>query len=285
MEGLPPIGPNAVTEPPDEPVADAAPSPIDAPPDPPSDQLPPPPTAAHTDPWAHRRGEPRTFAAAWIAYLFVAAIISLGTSGSLGLVATDAYRASARVLMVLAGLGVGALWPMLRLSQERPDAPAKAALRDFVVVMLPLQAIIWPQSLPWMASWPVEVTAALAAHFAAWGLVVSGVLALAWAPPFTSALRRGASMAMLLALGVVSPAWRVLTGPTEDLSRRAPSPDILLSASPFAGAWEIPADRAWSGLAGQVSQSQWMVFAAVAVLGLACWAFAAMRVGRSTTSP
>lgn len=260
-----------MTEPPVEPAADVAPMPDDAPPDPP---------APRPDRWAHRRGEPRTFAAAWIAYLFVAAIIALGTSGSLGLVATDAYRASARVLMVLAGIGIGALWPMLRLSQERPDAPAKAALRDFAVVMLPLQAIIWPQALPWMASWPVAVTGALAAHFAAWGLVVSGVLALAWAPPFTSVMRRGLFMAMHLSLGVVSPALRVLTGPTEDLSRRAPSPDILLTASPFAGAWEIPADRAWSGLAGQVSQSQWMVFAAVAALGLACWAFAAVLARR-----
>lgn len=277
MDGSLLIGPHAVTEPPAESAPDALPPAVAAPPEAPSDQPPPPPSAARTDRWAHRRGEPRTFAAAWIAYLFVAAIIALGTSGSLGLVATDAYRASAQVLMVLAGIGVGALWPMLRLSQERPDSPAKAAMRDFLIVMLSLQAIIWPQSLPWMASWPVEVTGALSAHFAAWGLVVSGVLALAWAPPITSAIRRGTFMAVLLAVGVVMPLARVLTGPTEDLSRRAPSPDILLTASPFAGAWEIPADRAWSGLAGQVSQAQWMAFGAVAALGLACVAFAAIR--------
>lgn len=232
-----------------------------------------PPTPAG-DRWAHRRGEPRTFAAAWIVYLFAAAIVALGAGGSLGLVATDAYRASARVLMVLVGVGITVLWPMLRLSQVQPERSIGASVRDFFVVLVPVQAVVWPQALPWMAAWPWEVVAALAAHFAAWGVIVSGTLARAAA---LTPGGRAAAMALLVMAALLAPGVRLAVGPVEDLARRAPPPDRLLTASPVTGAWELCRDRSWSGRSAEVSLEQWSIIAAEGAAGVLVWAAAVAK--------
>ncbi|GJQ31067.1 MAG: hypothetical protein HBSAPP03_29510 [Phycisphaerae bacterium] len=251
----------------------------DEPESPPPTEEPTPDVSARTDRWAHRRGEPRTFAAAWIVFLFTAAIVALGAGGSLGLVATDAYRTSARVLMVLAGVGVGVLWPLLRLSQEAPRHPARAALRDLVLVLAPLQAIIWPQALPWMAAWPLEVVAALAGLFTAWALVVSGVLAMTLRGPVMPGVRAAVMIGLILA-GMLTPGLRLLLGLPDELARRSRSPDVLLTATPITGGWEIPTDRSWSGAAGDVSRAQWFAIAAVGVVGVGIWGIAAGVVRR-----
>src|SRR5262245_56761146 len=69
-------------------------------------------------PWSHRRGEPRTFAAIWLLFLFAATILSVGAVGLFGLVSTDVYRPAARVMLEIVTVGVVILWPMVRLSQE-----------------------------------------------------------------------------------------------------------------------------------------------------------------------
>ncbi|CAG0988839.1 hypothetical protein PHYC_02175 [Phycisphaerales bacterium] len=231
-----------------------------------------PATPQRQDPWAHRRGEPRTFAALWIAFLFASALVSLGAGGSLGLVATDVYRASARVLVVLAGVGIGVLWPMLRLSQEPPTHPHRAMVHDFIVVAAPLQAIAWPQVLPWMAAWPLPVVAALAAHFAAWSLIISAILAL-----FLERARhdprslRAARMGMIVALAAAAPVLRVCLGGLLDEDSRPDPPDLLLTASPITGGWEIARDRSWSGISARVSTPQWGLLAGETAAGLAVW--------------
>lgn len=237
------------------------------------------------DPWAHRRGEPRTFAALWIVYLFASALVSLGAGGSLGLIATDVYRASARVLVVLAGVGIALLWPMLRLSQEPPSRPFRAMIHDFIVVAAPLQAIAWPQVLPWMAAWPLPVVGALGAHFAAWSLIIAGLLAifLEGARRNPSSLRSGC-MALIVALALAAPLVRVCSGSLLPDETRPSPPDLLLTASPITGAWEIVRDRSWSGVAARVSTAQWALLAAEAALGITIWGIGwavARRRGRA----
>src|SRR5262245_41002258 len=138
----PPEGPSAASEPAP---ADAAPA-SPAPPVPAIDF-----TAAPSDPWAHRRGEPRTLAALWLLFLFAATILSVGAVGLFGLVSTDVYRPAARVMLEIVTIGVVVLWPMVRLSQEAPKFPLRAMLGDCLVILLPTQAVIWPQALTWMA--------------------------------------------------------------------------------------------------------------------------------------
>src|ERR1043166_1453153 len=95
------------------------------------------------DPWAHRRGEPRTFAALWLLFLFAATILSVGAVGIFGLMSTDVYRPAARVMLEIVAIGVVVLWPMVRLSQAAPAFPLRAMLGDAVVVLVPAQAVIW----------------------------------------------------------------------------------------------------------------------------------------------
>lgn len=205
-------------------------------------------------------------------FLFASALVSLGAGGSIGLVATDVYRASARVLIVLAGVGIGLLWPMLRLSQEPPDRPFRAMLHDFVVVAMPLQAVAWPQVLPWMAAWPLPVVAALAAHFGAWSFLIAGLLAVflnrSRTRPGTS---RGLRMALLIAFAAAAPLVRLCLGYTSDDDTRPDPPDLLLTASPVTGAWEIARDRSWSGVPARVSAAQWTLLAGEAGAGVAVW--------------
>ncbi|MDX2130944.1 MAG: hypothetical protein SFY69_02695 [Planctomycetota bacterium] len=224
------------------------------------------------DPWAHRRGEPRTFAALWIVFLFSAAVVSLGAGGSLGLIATDVYRASARVLLVIAGVGVGVLWPMLRLSQETPGQPVRAAWQDTIVVTAPLHALAWPQALPWMAAWPLSVAGALAAHFTAWALLWGGVLALCLDALRSGAVRsRSLLVAAVLALVSVGPAGaHVLRNAGGNLTGAR----VGWMLSPVTGGWEITRDQSWSGVPARVDAVHWWTIGAVAVVAALVWLIA-----------
>ena len=94
------------------------------------------------DPWKHRRGEPRTFAAAWLLYMCAALVLTLGAGGALGLVGPEVYRPLARRLAVVLACSIWVVWPMLRLSQAAPRSPPRSFAGDWVVIMLPVQAIV-----------------------------------------------------------------------------------------------------------------------------------------------
>lgn len=156
--------------------------------DPPSDNIEPSPTypppvsyttAPPRDRWAHRRTEPRPFALLWILYLLGAAVIAFGSSGSILQPAADMYRYATQLLFTLAAIGVAIFWPMLRLSQSRPDSPSRAILMDLVVLLPPLHCVVWPQLFDWMAQWSLPLVAAVAASFTAWAFLIGAFLALA----------------------------------------------------------------------------------------------------------
>jgi len=221
------------------------------------------------DPWAHRRGEPRTFAMAWVCFLFAAAVLSLSLGGALGLVSTDVYRGSARVMLDVVGVGVGVLWPMLRLSQERPVEVPRAMVQDALVVFGTLQVIALPQMLPWMGAWPPEPVLALGAGYTAWTLLVSGVLGLWWGRPRVPGW---IVMVGLVGLECVGPVVTLLSGEWSRGPDRAWWGSAALGASPLTMAREVLADRTYLGAAAAVDGTHWATVGAVGLLGGALWA-------------
>ena len=131
---------------------------------------------AARDPWAHRRGEPRTFALLWMFFMVAAIFVSLAPAGASSLMSVDTYKPTARALAALMAAGVGVVWPMLRLSQVRPLRPMRALVQDIPIVLVPVGAMCAAQTAPWMAGWPIEVSIAMFAAMSAWTLVVGGVM-------------------------------------------------------------------------------------------------------------
>jgi hypothetical protein len=230
-------------------------------------------TPHHPDPWAHRRGEPRTFAAAWMFFLLVAAAVALSAGGVLGLLGTAPYRASARVLMVVLGLGVGVLWPLLRLSQESPGDAARAMRQDLLIVAASTQAVVLPQGLPWMGDWPFSAVAAVGVGLAAWALLVAGVLGLVWRS--AGRIPRWAAMLALVVLASAGPMWALAVGARESALREA-----LLAASPVTLGPEILADRSWLGQSAKATPAHVWTIAATASAGALAWWLASGRVAR-----
>lgn len=227
-------------------------------------------SAPKADPWAHRRGEPRTFAAFWILLLFMAAVVSIGSAGATGLVSIDVYRAGARIMLCIIGAAIGLIWPMVRLSQETPDTPRRSMAQDIFVVGAPLQAMTWPQCLPWMAAYPVAPVAALTVGFLAWTVLIAGVLALllerAKREPATS---RGGLMAIVAGLCFLGPGLGLL------LRRPTLSPhagvDLWELSSPATIAWEILRDRTWTGYAAAAAPAHWLADVVIGTVAGFVW--------------
>lgn len=229
------------------------------------------------DPWAHRRGEPRTFVALWIVYLLAATVISIGALGAFGMLSLDVYRPAARSLLVLTAIGIGVLWPMLRLSQEHPRQPMRSMLVDFVVVVLPVQALLWPQALPWMANWSVPLVAGLAAVFAAWGALVSGILALYFAGP--TRIARWAVMLFIVLIVGWAPMWSVTMGDSVF------EPAWRAMASPVTAPLALTKDRAEFGSPPRIEPDQWRMIAAVACAAATAWLAALCQYALNRTKP
>lgn len=208
------------------------------------------------DRWAHRRGEPRSFAACWIAFLLLAVLVSISAGGGLGLIAVDTYRPAARAILVIAAAGVAIVWPMVRLSQVRPERRVLAMLQDLLVVVLPLQALTWPQALPWMAGWGWNAITLLSVLLAAWAAAVGGFLALS----LSRAWPGWVAMTVLVA---------ILAGATA-LAISAPH---LVFAGPFTGVLALTPHTLDRG----VPAGYWPALAAVLAAAAVLWAAAARR--------
>ncbi len=242
-------------------------------PSPPLSAAPAPPinpTAPPGDRYTHRRAEPRPLAALWIAYLAGVGILCLGKVGITGLMSHDIYRPAARAGLVLAGLGVGVLWPMIRLCQEFPANPRRAALADLTVILPPLHAFIWPQMFGWMAAWPPRVVAGIALTISAWGVVVGALLGAAMARGRAMELGgrdapRSTWMLGFLAISLVGPALAVWRLPGDA------SASMALLLSPATASLELAADRSWTGSSATMIAEHWQALWGVALGGLVLW--------------
>lgn len=217
--------------------------------------------AAKVDRWAHRRAEPRPLAVLWMLYLVAASILTVGAQGVLGLIASDVYRPGARILIASAGAGIGVLWPMIRLSQVVPTKPVRSKLLDAFIIAGPLNAIIWPQVLPWMAGWTPGVCAVLSLIYSGWVLLVAGLLILAMgnserdrdhAAPW---LPRTAWMAVFVFITIASPLFHGLRsmGPAVD-ARGVWTPGLF---SPISAVFEVTKDRSWMGATVAAQPEHW----------------------------
>jgi hypothetical protein len=229
------------------------------------------------DPWAHRRGEPRTFAAAWVAFLFGGLALTLLSVGSLGLVATDVYRAAARVIVAICVVATWVFWPMIRLSQSPPRRVVGAFGADWVLVVLPTWAIIWPQTFAWMAGWSAEVCMALSLLVTGWAAWAAAMLTWYFGRVrVDEALRPARWVVMLL---VVLAVW---VGPLVSVviarvaGRAEGAFDLAGMFSPVGGAMQLVADQSAIGAAAIVSREQWIFIFVLLASGLLAWGLSAL---------
>lgn len=241
------------------------------------------------DRWAHRRAEPRPLALMWTVYLFIATAMTFAAISGVGGLTLDVYRPALRVLLATVAAGVILVWPMIRLSQAGPaEHPGVASLKDFFAVVVPLQAIVWPQWV--LAAWPVDAIGVLAASLTAWAVLSAGVQALyfRWergAGPAEGdgydAVRggpRAAMMVLFVGFAAAGPllgsAWMlVATG-------QWPAPAggaWWMLTSPITAVFELTRDRFSTGFSARAAPAHWAAAANVAVVGAVCWFWSAAR--------
>lgn len=218
--------------------------------------------------WSHRRGEPRIFAFCWTVYLLFATVAAFWSVGAPGSHDPLALRPAARAVLAAITVGIVLLWPMTRLSQERPSQRvgrvARVVAQDLVVLLVPAQAIIWPQIA--MAAWPVSVVGALAASLSAWALLLGALLTVALV---CSGDRRGWWMLVFVVIGGLGPL--IALGPAGGLAHGNDSFDWWWMTSPMTTGFEIARDRPWTGAAAAVTGGHWRAIGLVGALGAVGW--------------
>lgn len=238
------------------------------------------PPRGHDDPYAHRRGEPRGFTVLWLAYLFLVAGVVYAAIGNPAFASAEGYRLASKVLLTMVGVGLLTVWPLLRLTQGSPIAGGVSATsRDVAIVLIPMQALIWPQSL--ITGWTVASVSAIALVLVAWTLIVGAIVAVAIGPArghpgavgSLSASRhhvspggRVAAMLAILALGAAGPLGAMFLPPSETENRA-----LFAMCSPLTAPWELFADRSWMGRRAVTLPEHWKPVLLTLIVGLVAW--------------
>jgi hypothetical protein len=276
-------------------LADLSPAPAEPPPQ----SLPEQPSQSSTrprryDPWAHRRGEPRLFAFLWSLFLFAATLTTFGSASASGELSHETLRPAARTLLVLIAVGISIGWPLVRLSQSPDRHPRRGSLRDAIVILVPIHAVLWPQMLWWLAQWPISVVAALVALFTAWTMLIAALLAYAQItrPAASSVSPRANAHATNWMLIFIALTLLGLVPALIDSSRLARAGDVIPRAanlswmpSPITGAWDLARDRSWTGNAASVSRLHWLAIGVVSLIAGVVWALALVRRPRKPSRP
>jgi hypothetical protein len=249
-------------------------------------------SAVPYDPYPHRRGEPRQLVLWWTGYLLIASIVSYGTgSTNFGYLGYEVTRPAATILIAMIGLGLGVLWPMVRLSQTPPQMPHPAGeplspdqqrmhaptsplasfFADFVVLTIPALVVMTAQCMPWMSGWPASVALTLALNLAAWSALSGALLTFYFSRASASVPRWAWMLVHLIAtLGVPALALVLMAAGIEVVPRVDSPSSVTLQAmltfSPVAGPFEIARDRSWLGTAAHAGGHH--VLAAILPLAL-----------------
>jgi hypothetical protein len=265
----------------------------DQPPAPAPEAAAAPPARPRADPWAHRRGEPRLFAFLWTIFLFSATAAIFLSALTLGTAAPEVVRPATRALLSVMLVGITLLWPMVRLSQLADRHPVTGCIQDLVVILIPAQAVIWPQWFAWLGRWPFAVIAAVAVWTIAWALLSGGLLALAQAEHLRAErahcgdapLRWPAGPWMLVFLALA------LAGALPALLSRVVGPDpaqpifrAVWMLSPVTGVYELTRERTWSGVSAFVLRPHWIAVIGVLAAAAPLWA-AALKRTRGIAAP
>ncbi len=236
--------------------------------------------------WSHRRGEPRVFALVWMLYLMGVTALMFASLSEAFFVSPSVTRPAARGMLLATIAGIVLLWPAIRLSQRPSERPVRHVLRDLFVVLIPAQAVIWPHALRELGDWSLSVLAALAGVFAAWALVVGGVLAMADSGRGAGRVR-WAWMLVILCVCLGAPVYAVARGqfpavPGGGVEGARPG----WMFSPFTAVLEVTRDRDATDGVTRLGWTHWRLIAASACVGgaLLCLAGAggvAARRGRA----
>lgn len=240
-----------------------------------------PEEARKPDRWAHRRAEPRFFAFVWTSYIFGATALTLLSLAG-GVMSPDITRPAARSLLSLVAAGIVLIWPLVRLSQEWPRGAFStdgvvSGLKDLFVVIVPTQAVIWPQW--WMTGWPLPVVATVAAMLASWAVLVGGILAIAAAmsgPERPAARGRAVWMGAFVLLALAGPGAAFIAAAPAD-GAAGPRPSVLMMTSPIGAVHELTRDRPWTGRAAANSRDHTVWSVVPAAVSLPLWAAALLR--------
>ncbi|MFO0860791.1 MAG: hypothetical protein U0570_09570 [Phycisphaerales bacterium] len=227
-----------------------------------------------SDRWSHRRGEPRNFAFLWAIYLMLGSLLALGVVLAGGIITLDAYQPLSRGLVITLAVGVLVFWPLIRLSQVTPDeGPLLAVIKDLAIVLIPLQAVVWPQMV--LARWTPDIVLAAAAAMSVWAVLLGAIVAMGIRSDTTW---RTAWMGLVLALSFGGPVIAILAGRVNADLLRPPQPGaahVLVLASGIGLVADISADRAWSGSWALATVEHWRAIWGALACALVLWVVAA----------
>lgn len=232
------------------------------------------------DPWAHRRAEPRTFAFIWTMYLFAATVSVYGVTVTSGIGGYDAIRPAARMLLALIAAGMFIVWPLVRFSQRPDPRPLVGPILDLIVVLVPIQAIVWPQHAWWLTGWPLRVVAATAALLAAWAVIVAALISIAHQARAVRHVSGAWCMLMMIAVFVICHAPMGAHAAATELGAVTRP---LWMLSPVGGVLELTRDTSWSGQPARATAGHWRMIGLLCGVGTALWLVAVasrIRVGR-----
>jgi len=236
------------------------------------------------DPFAHRRGEPRSFAAFWVFYVFGIIATAFSGLGWFGLIAPDVYRPAARLLMVSLAIGLWIVWPLVRLSQEPPRRPIASMWADWFLVLAPVAGAIAPQALPWMAAWPLDACAGMLLWLALWGMIVAGMLAGVFGREQQGVssgrgVVRAAVMLGFVVVALAGPGLMALQRGGEESSLQK----VLMLTSPASGTWLLTQPKGWQGKTVEMDDLAWGTLGVLGAVAMGVWAWAVVRVRRGAT--
>lgn len=222
--------------------------------------------------WSHRRGEPRVFALLWTLYLMAAVIVTFMQTGPIGVFSPEAYRPAATRLFIMLTIGIVVLWPLVRLSQKSPlKHPGRAVMGDLIVLLIPVQALIWPQLV--LAGWSLEVMLAVSCVMTSASITAGAAIVLGMLAP--RPLPRLGIMALLLVWVLGVP---LLTAMGAGLGAAQPDQGAALEPipgwmfSPLSAVAEILRDRSWTGHPASVSPEHWRMIGMLVIGGICAWA-------------
>lgn len=239
--------------------------------------------ARHAD-WSHRRGEPRVFTLLWMIYLMASTVLMFSSMSSAHSISPSITRPAAQTMLVVVVIGFSVLWPMVRFSQYASKyAHVRFGLRDALVIFVPMQAVIWPQTLPILAGWPIDVVAGVSAMCLAWIILLAGIVALG-----SSSIERNATkpiirvvwMLIVMVLIFGAPLYGGITTHSATVGINQPRMGWMLS--PVSGLLELTRDRRELGTSTHLFFEHWRMILAVFCVGFALLLLArAAEVARS----
>ncbi len=239
---------------------------------------------AHHADWSHRRGEPRVFTLLWMIFLMASTVLMFSSMGSAYSISPNITRPAAQTMLTVVVIGFSILWPMVRFSQyPSHNGHVRFALRDALVIYVPMQAVIWPQTLPILAGWPIDVVAAISAMCLAWIVLIAGIVAMG-----SSSIERNAKHQSLRAVWMLiiittifaAPLYGGFTGHSAEIGVDQPRVGWMLS--PVSGLLEITRDRRELGANTHLFFQHWRMILAVFCIGVALLLLArATEVARS----